>query len=750
LTGTCALAAAALLQSCGGGTGTERDSGVQKVTLSVAASDPDGDALHHEWRVTGGTVENRDAAQTVWTLPPGPGLHFAYVLVTDGKGGYVQQQYAVSTDALNIDAPARAATRYPIETVPPASEGNAFRLRLSHPGAPGRSGALRFDTATASGERQVYLPDVAVRVSLDGTLVHAGVSNARGEVNLPQLLPGRTYTLACALAAGGPFTDCRAGDRDEQDLGVDTQRASVVGVTPSLPASHNLRLHGHVSMADDTTCGRQDEYFGIQAAATVQLLQADGQALSAKRRVNAFGDYAISSPAAVDEPLTLRIECGNAVHDEPLRPDNDAATRAALLASAPLERSHRFDNRPPRIERLVAIGNDGSVRGRMVEEEAPAVSNGLPGRARFLAYKGTDSALSACLYYRAIGAVADCDGQGRLLGAITLDDWRRHHGFAPFAQGEPEVSALYINQRDLSLVRHMTAKRTGNGGRAFYVCNNPGPEGRSQEEVDRVVDFGAAGERRVACVAMEWTQTPNVNGDQPFTKFLTFGPDGHLIASVNLDGRGEKYMPGACIACHGGSRIGGRFPESGRPSPMLGARFLPFDTGNYLFSSRSEFTEAGQSAAFHELNRLVAETEGGGDTPTRQLIAGWYRHGGDTLDKDFVPGDPTQATGWRETPDKAAFYREVVGSSCRTCHTGLGSHFNWDGQPNRFDGTDSIVKKHVCGGTPDVAVNASMPNALASLNRLLVDHPPGSPLRQRMATYLGCSEPSPDPVYPRR
>ena len=101
-----ALVCAAFLGACGG-TGNEADSGPNKTYLRVEAVDADGDALHYEWRVTAGSIENRDAAETVWTMPDGPGLHFAYVTVSDGRGGYVEQQYAAGTDALGTTAPVR-------------------------------------------------------------------------------------------------------------------------------------------------------------------------------------------------------------------------------------------------------------------------------------------------------------------------------------------------------------------------------------------------------------------------------------------------------------------------------------------------------------------------------------------------------------------------------------------------------------------------------------------------------------------
>jgi len=123
----------------------------------------------------------------------------------------------------------------------------------------------------------------------------------------------------------------------------------------------------------------------------------------------------------------------------------------------------------------------------------------------------------------------------------------------------------------------MVATRSASGGIAFYVCNAPGPDGKSQTEIDRVIEEGRDDKNKVACVAMEYTPVTGANGGQPFTKFFTFGPDETLLLSINLDGRGEKFMPGSCVACHGGSTYNGRFPEQATASPFLGARFLSDD-----------------------------------------------------------------------------------------------------------------------------------------------------------------------------
>jgi len=165
------------------------------------------------------------------------------------------------------------------------------------------------------------------------------------------------------------------------------------------------------------------------------------------------------------------------------------------------------------------------------------------------------------------------------------------------------------SSRLAKVLRRMVATRSASGGIAFYVCNAPGPDTQSQTEIDRVVEEGLDDKNKVACVAMEYTPVTGANGGQPMTKFFTFGPDETLLLSINLDGRGEKFMPGSCVACHGGTTYNGRFPEQASASPFLGSRFLPFDTGNYLFSSKSSLSEASQSEAFYQLNQLVLATE---------------------------------------------------------------------------------------------------------------------------------------------
>lgn len=723
--------AAALLVSCGGGgaasTSSDRDSGVNKTYLSVDVSDADGDALQYQWRVTGGTIDNRNAKETVWTLPDGDGLHFAYVMVSDGRGGWVEQQYAVSSDLLDTQAPSRA----PITREAPAVtdfDGATTRLRFAS------SDPTLFKPSGdgAAEARTVFLPDVQVQVQehLTGTVVYSGTTNTRGELELPKLVSGTPYRVMCGVGNGAPMVECSGFSGQS--------RATLRRVTPVLTDAQNLRLYGHVALQGGDLCGIDNDFFQVQTAASVQLRAADGTALGSPVRVNRYGDYQVSAGVPVKAALKLEVRCEGytTLLDVPA-----SADPAGYVAAAPVELSHVIPNQRPKLVKMIANGPDGNIRGRMVVPGQGAGSDRIKGHDHFLSYKGLDTRLSACRYYQALGAVADCDAQGNPSGAISFDDWKRKNAFG----GPSDVAADYINERDLNLVRRMVGTRSPSGTIAFYVCNNPGPDGRTQKEIDDVVADALATQKRVACVAMEYSTVTGANNNQPFTKFFTFGPDGSLLLSINLDGRGEKYMPGSCVACHGGTTYNGKFPEQPGASPYLGARFLAFDTGNYLFSSKPLLTEAAQSEAFYQLNQLVRATELSDTTPTAELIKGWYANG-HVLDKNWLP--PVWAAEEATNPGAARFYKEIVSISCRTCHAAFDPSLSLDWDSTLL--TPGRARPQYCGGTPDVAVNASMPQALMSSDGVFerIDADPA--LGDLVTRYLGCSVPLPDPVYPKK
>ncbi|MGZ8254360.1 MAG: hypothetical protein ACXWVT_05875, partial [Burkholderiaceae bacterium] len=398
----CALA----VVSCGGGGGTSQDSGANKTYLAVSASDVDGDALHYQWRVTAGTVENRDSPETVWTMPDGPGLHFAYVTVSDGKGGYVEQQYAVSTDALDTAVAPRPQISRAAPTIT-SNASSAGRLRFKS------ADTLNFSVAaSAAVPRTVYLPDVQVQLERAGVVVFSGITDLGGELSLPALVAD-TYLVKCSTVQGAPLRDCGSLVADAPTAFTFTVAKddilSVREVKPPLPSARNLRVFGHVALSDGAVCGAQSEFFSLLTAATVQLIQSDGTPVAPPTRVNRFGDYAVDAAALALGHYQLKIDCEGYSSSVTVPP----AANPLGYDGTPIEVSHQITNGRPAIVKMVANGPEGNVRGEMIVPEV-GTSNSLPGWSQFLAYKGYDTKLSACLYYQSIGAVADCDAQGNM------------------------------------------------------------------------------------------------------------------------------------------------------------------------------------------------------------------------------------------------------------------------------------------------------------------------------------------------
>jgi hypothetical protein len=305
-------------------------------------------------------------------------------------------------------------------------------------------------------------------------------------------------------------------------------------------------------------------------------------------------------------------------------------------------------------------------------------------------------------------------------GAVRFEDWKRTVQIGPYAQpGFTEYVATYINKADLNLTRNHHAISYGPTRTAGYVCNHLGPSvlDPGQAEIDQVIDNAVNGKNLVACVAMDYTASPGVNGGQPFVRFLIFGPSGELLPSVNLDGRTEKFVPGTCVVCHGGDHYTARYSETGTGPANIGAHFLPFDVGNFLFSSKPGLREVDQEAAIRALNQTVLNA--GPTVAAQELIAGWYANPTGTFNKDYLPVS-WQGRGQRATD----FYQKVIATSCRGCHVNMAEGFNWDHYQNVNDTlyrfTDLSAFEASVGGcdpaNPLFRMH-SMPNSAVTFNR---------------------------------
>lgn len=321
---------------------------------------------------------------------------------------------------------------------------------------------------------------------------------------------------------------------------------------------------------------------------------------------------------------------------------------------------------------------------------------------------GADTKMGSCRYYEAIKAVSGCGAHGNLIKPkVNFANWKLKWGL------NNGTRAIYANKADLNLERDMHGISNAQGT-AFYVCNYP-----RNDNLNTIVNLSNAinNKNLVACVAMEYSVTGGVNGNRPFTKFLTFAPSGQLLQSVNLDGRGEKYMPGSCVVCHGAADDNRSFPpayprftrfaENGTTSPNFKAQFIPFDLDNFVFSAQPGLTRAAQGPALRTLNQLILNTN---PSPAIvETIHGWYPTANAIFNGNFTP------PGWA---GHIPLYKSVVKPYCRSCHIAMDTNSNLSfNNFSDFRNWNFELSHRVCGNTGGVERKRySMPNALVTFN----------------------------------
>jgi hypothetical protein len=657
------------------------------VSVSVQAP-PAGVTLSYRWRATDGTVVDVNAPATTWTLPAGQGQHFLYVQVSNGQGGYTEQRFGVTTTDTLATAPAvvSGAPRPTVPKAPPSGSGlGIFRAWLPDQ----RPDVLLEAVDTTITPPTVYGP---VSTDLQGQFTF---------FNLPQ----DSFQLLLSDAPGRSFRPSVNSSVFGTSIAV-SEYNSFTSIPAFLPTSldeiGNTIVAGHVALQDGSLCGAVDKLFGTEVAATATLLNSSKAIVAGPVRVNTPGYYQLDASLPSSGSYSVQVACENL-------PVLTVAVPVVVTAgSTNIYRSVNFlfPSSPPVITGFSAtlVGVPVLISGAT---QTSLPSDDYPGGNRFLTTKGVDSKAGACRYYLAIGAVASCDSSGNPSGGIDFDVWKQQSGLAPYNTAG-ETQATFVNMVDLNLTRIHHAVQNGTDV-AMYVCNYPGPsDPTNQAQVDTAITNAQNNSGLVACVAMDYTTLPGVNNGQPFTRFFTFGPSGNLLLSINLDGRGEKFMPGACVACHAGDNYAGHFPTDGSGAANIGARFLPFDEANFAFSDQSGLTLSSQAAAIHALNNLTLKTN-----PTSSLtnlISGWYSNSSNPnlQVNSYMP------TYWKSSPPASqAMYSTVIEHSCRTCHIAQTA---WD-----LDGflSQGDASQPLCGGN-QAALWAShtMPNSKTVFDRV--------------------------------
>lgn len=764
-----------LLSGCSGNgqSGPAAVTPTSAVTVRVVASDADGDTLHYRWAATQGAIVNVDSPTTTWTPPVGSGvagkqgLHFIYVLVSDDKGGYTERRVGVLAQT----------------TVP-----SGARTAISIPAASGSAGHI-WGTLFYRGnyKRNVYVTNAKVTVLQNSgpVIVAETFTNFKGEFYLSNIAPG-AYTIkyevfdgitanaaapgSGALIATGQVAHNVVAFAESNQASPPTSPSSesYIKIPIDSAVSARNRVAGHVLLGDDGYCGIRNEFFTNPAdanmltgprSAVAELLNKTTGAFLASTHVNHFGDFLLINPTSAASKVRVRCEQANDFEaDTP--PGVESHFASNIIIQTQKNGSAVSNNRPTISDLVVTLGNDNISRPdvpastKLIAEMANA-----PGDDNFLSYKGLDTRKSACAYYRSLGAVEGCDANGFPTGAkLSYDEWLSRNKLGTYRQNNVEITAAFINKTDLNLGRDMHATRLADDHLAYVVCNYPGPlstvgDGRpvpigseTQVEISESLDKMRKGLGLIACVAMEYSVTLGVNGDKPFTKFYTFGPSGELLLSISLDGRREKFVPGSCVACHGGDTYGGRFPDDGSGRPDIGSYFLPFDIDNYYFASATDKTA--QKPAIDALNSMLNSVPSAIGAPRLpvtsdavNVILRLVAPVPNDLSVAYGAAEQTRCKSCHASYSAAQVYADSVRPNCRICHLsnahGLVQTQNGilradRSTPNPISPRPRITfeqyppshyRKYeaICGGGAELERNHTMPNTLIAYERMWLE-----------------------------
>jgi uncharacterized repeat protein (TIGR01451 family) len=347
---------------------------------------------------------------------------------------------------------------------------------------------------------------------------------------------------------------------------------------------------------------------------------------------------------------------------------------------------------------------------------------------------------------------------------LDLADFKAINGFGSGTGSEEH--AFYANSGDLGFGRDMHCHRNG-ADVACYVTNF------GSRFTDDVQDFKDAVDNNVpiATVGMEYSQvekptgggfqTTPTGGVLRIVKFYVFkhtepstnpahaGQGDGRVVSADLDGFGDRPVPALCMVCHGG-----RFnvPTSGPGVPAwdkndantadLGSKFIPFDLREFTFTQApyNGHDKSTEQPHFKSLNQdFVLAT----NPPSAivDVIGEFYAGGSAMQIEDFA------VCGWKDVstpgctatnvvPNQVETYKEVVASTCRSCHLSQA--------PSSIDWTTATKFKNLAASIDYAVCTAHyMPHAKVTHNLFWLKPSPHLPPILR--TFLSSASPGATP-----
>lgn len=351
---------------------------------------------------------------------------------------------------------------------------------------------------------------------------------------------------------------------------------------------------------------------------------------------------------------------------------------------------------------------------------------------------GLESKLTAENYHRCIDPLNQ---------ATTFNDWLTHAGFN--SANTKDINTKYINNYDLGFGRDMHIRTDDNGNVFSYVTN--------YNNLENTISNRNA----FAIVVMEYSPAPTGKcGDGTFTdiksgkkivKFYTYIPNevsgGYKRAlSMNFDGRGEKYIPGSCTACHSGNTNAQLLNSTAAIDAVaadLDSGFMPWDLDALLYTHAtdknyidpvytafatanrlstevvSKFSRESQENLFKQQNQATLHTLTHDITKLKRyetaikLIRGWYSNPTELAELEALNFGTTETPlsetelvnlqtklktlpagsyqgdfvlkGWRGNADVEEIYSSVFDRHCRLCHVQMNQ------APIDFDSYDEFI-----------------------------------------------------------
>jgi mono/diheme cytochrome c family protein len=303
----------------------------------------------------------------------------------------------------------------------------------------------------------------------------------------------------------------------------------------------------------------------------------------------------------------------------------------------------------------------------------------------------TDSPAYAEAYYDAIDPNNAKD---------TLVKWKAANGFDTGTG--TQVTVVFGDRRDLGYGRRMTARQNADGTLAFLVENYLINGGAGYVYSPLNIEAAIVRDPKSLLLVNAIEFSPGPAGGASFAKFFNFSTvTGRRENAVDLDGRGDKAMPSACITCHGGRGDALTPPDaSGKRRFNLlqdavsqtrgdvAGRLHPFEADAFDFSTTPGFTRGEQEAPIKAINRMIlcsyplpspsdfpedacrrpaSQSEWQGSAAA--LIKASY--GGDGLPSPTF-SDTDVPPSWRAA-GQSTLYRSVIVPACRGCHLVRGT-----------------------------------------------------------------------------